>query len=89
MLEKYRRTVEPGIRVNLDNWRQAVDDALRTYGSVVIESDSRQPIAAAIREMTVEPTDTGLLLLHPVVVGVDDHGDSVRATLVVGESSGI
>jgi hypothetical protein len=84
-LERYRSIVAPAVDASAPGWRSEVDEQLRGRGITVVEAPSRQTLAQVIRELTVEPTDTGSLLLHPTVVAVDAAGQRVRASLVVGE----
>jgi hypothetical protein len=84
-LERFRAIVAPAIDGSLPNWRRDVDEHLRLRGIAVVEVLDKGQLANLIREVTVEPTDTGSLLLHPVVVGVDGSSEGLRATLVLDE----
>jgi hypothetical protein len=84
-LARYRAAAAAGVRVDADGWQALAIDQLVTQGAVVLESASPIAIADAIRELTTESVDTGALLLHPAVLGVDSHADLTRATLVFGD----
>jgi hypothetical protein len=84
-LERFRSAAAPGIDVTAPDWRNLVDDQVRRHGMAVIEAPNRQAIAEAIRALTVEPTDTGSLLLHPIVAGVDRVGGQIRAMVLLDE----
>lgn len=84
-LDRFRSSIAPAIDATTPDWRAQVDEQLCKRGIAVIQADSRESVARAVREVTVDPTDTGSLLLHPVVAGVDLAGNQVRATLLLDE----
>ena len=84
-LERFRSTAAPGIDATQPGWREALDDHIRRYGIAVLTATTGQAIARALRELTVEPTDTGSLLLHPIVMGIDKVAGQIRATVLLND----
>lgn len=52
------------------DWRQTVDDELRTEGTATIRADNETSASTVIRELLTEPTNVDVLEFHPRVVGV-------------------
>jgi len=86
-LERFRLASLPAIDVASPDWRMQVDDQLRRFGMAVIEAVSADAAASGIRALTVEPTDTGLLLLHPVVAAVDKAHGQIRIVVILNEGT--
>jgi hypothetical protein len=84
-LERFRSAVSPGVNAAQPGWREMLDDQIRRYGHAVLTATTGHAIARAIRELTVEPTDTGSLLLHPIVTGVEKVAGEIRATVLLND----
>jgi hypothetical protein len=76
--------------VNLsdDEWRTAVDAALRSRGRCVIQSPigSETALHDALIDLMVRPAEVGSLFLHPRVVGLSRTVDALRAILDLVEA---
>lgn len=68
------------------DWRDAVDEALRTVGIATVVADSDPAAASVIRDLLTEPTSVDVLEFHPRVVGVSRAQGAVRLLVELREA---
>lgn len=56
------------------SWRIDADERLRASGSCVLRCTDKQTVAATLRNLLTEPTTSGVLELHPRLVGLRRSG---------------
>jgi hypothetical protein len=86
LFQQYSRSAVPEVRLPSDDWADDAHHALATAGGVRLVSTSADALARAIRRLTAEPTDTGALLLHAVVMEIRRDDADWVASAVLGET---
>ena len=87
MLEHFRGSLAAPVDPASGSWRADVDRELQAHGMCVLQHHSKARLAESVRELTVIPTDTGSLLLHPRVVSLEAGQQGWRATIVLDDGT--